>query len=93
MISKILNKDRDCVYQFVLFDTLFYIYLHVVSCANVISSRGRQISGRSSCCFAVFRVFLHVKMCTFRNSSTHMKGRETCSDQILTTTIAFLLQM
>lgn len=57
VILKILNENSDCVYQCVVFDKLFYIYFHIVSCADFISSRELQIPSGPSSRFAVFRVF------------------------------------
>lgn len=57
MISKILNKNSDSVWQFVLVDMLFCIYFYVVSCADFISSRGLQIPSGSSSGFVVLREF------------------------------------
>lgn len=73
MISKLLNKNSDCVYPFVHYVTLFGIYFHIVSCANFISSRRLQIPSGSSCCFAVFRKIKikNIKICLSIHDTFH----------------------
>lgn len=71
---------------------LFCIYFHIISCADFFSSKGLQIPSVSVCLSSILHT-LKKSMFIHDTLSTEIKGREAYFDQILTTTIAFLLQI